>query len=207
MGEDAGGEAMDVDEFSIVASLMCACLHVILELSNLYLESKTSQSSFRDYMVACYNARQGWLPQEGDFFKINDDDESEKQNTEINVLSKEIMQLESHNSDDEFGGNKSNLFDLDIKSKNREQLIEFDNKDEEYLCCGYSVTFEFSDNSITYLFNIIANMRHIDQKFQHRKKVLMLGACIQNVSITNIIQLLRLAHAKIDVVFDEAILI
>ena len=78
LGEDAGGEAMDVDEFSIVASLMCACLHVILELSNLYLESKTSQSSFRDYMVACYNARQGWLPQEGDFFKINDDDESEK---------------------------------------------------------------------------------------------------------------------------------
>lgn len=50
-------------------------------------------------------------------------------------------------------------------------------------------------------------MRYIDEKFKDRKKVIMLGACIKNVSIGNIIQLIRLADQKIDVVFDDAILV
>ena len=89
----------------------------------------------------------------------------------------------------------------------RGQFIEFDNKDRMYGCCGYSVTFEFSNNSITYLFNIISNMRYIDEKYQHRKKVIKLGSCIKNVSLTHIIQLIRLADRKIDVAFDDGILV
>ena len=50
-------------------------------------------------------------------------------------------------------------------------------------------------------------MRYIDEKFKDRKKVIKLGACIKNVSIANIIQLIRLAHNKIDVVFDDGIIV
>ena len=59
---------VEVDEESIVTSLACAFIHVILELGNLTLESRTSDTNLQDYMVACYSARQGWLPQERDFY-------------------------------------------------------------------------------------------------------------------------------------------
>jgi hypothetical protein len=69
----AGDEnAIQVDEATIMNSLVCAFLHVALELANLTLESRTSETNWQDYMVACYSARQGWLPQERDFYEIND---------------------------------------------------------------------------------------------------------------------------------------
>ena len=39
-----------------------AFFHVVFETINLYFESETSETNFMDYMVACYSARQGWLP-------------------------------------------------------------------------------------------------------------------------------------------------
>ena len=50
-------------------SLMCAIIHVILELVDLYLKSKTSETSFKNYMAASYSARLGWLPQGKDLYE------------------------------------------------------------------------------------------------------------------------------------------
>lgn len=44
---------LEVIEFSV----LMACLHLIFEMINLYLESRTTGTTFSDYMVACYNAR------------------------------------------------------------------------------------------------------------------------------------------------------
>jgi len=44
-----------------------AVTHVLLELLNLYLESTTWKSGFRDYMIACHNAKQGWIAQSTSF--------------------------------------------------------------------------------------------------------------------------------------------
>ena len=41
-------------------------MHLFLELIYLYLESRASKTNFMDYIVACYNARQGWIPQKKD---------------------------------------------------------------------------------------------------------------------------------------------
>lgn len=46
-----------VTKDAIMLSLVFAIVHIILEVINLYLESKTCQTSFFDYMIACYNAR------------------------------------------------------------------------------------------------------------------------------------------------------
>jgi hypothetical protein len=68
---------VDVDERSIITSLVCAFLHVALEIANLTLESKTSDTNMQDYMVACYSARLGWLPSQRKFHDITDEDNKE----------------------------------------------------------------------------------------------------------------------------------
>lgn len=60
---DKDGARFGVDPVAIEISLVTASVHVILEFMNLYLESKTWDTGYRDYMVACYNAKQGWIAQ------------------------------------------------------------------------------------------------------------------------------------------------
>ena len=55
-----------------------------------------------------------------------------------------------------------------------------------------------------YLFGIISNLPYL--KVASGKKILKLGACIKPVKLENIVHLLRLAHNRIDVVFDDEIL-
>jgi len=57
-----------------------AVTHVFLELINLYLESTTWKCGFRDYMIACHNAKQGWIAQSASFITTDEsnDDESKK---------------------------------------------------------------------------------------------------------------------------------
>ena len=49
-----------------------AVIHLVFEGFNLRLESKISRTTLMDYMVACYNARQGWIPKRDDFGKFID---------------------------------------------------------------------------------------------------------------------------------------
>ena len=53
---------------AVVISLICAIVHLILEMVNIYVEAETSNSFLANYLVACYNARQGWVPQQTDFY-------------------------------------------------------------------------------------------------------------------------------------------
>lgn len=46
----------------------------------------------------------------------------------------------------------------------------------------------------------------MDQKFKGSLKTIKLNECIQNLSLSNVIQLIRLAHNKIRLVFDEEVL-
>ena len=153
-------------------------------------------------MVACYSARLGWLPQEKDFYRVfknkkptdNDENSSQGQINFFNVAK--------------FDANKVIKF-VDIFEDNdeRNDVIEFDNKSKEFkYCCGYSVVFEFSNNSINYLFRLVSNMKTIENKFRTTQKRLKLGECIKNVNLSNIIQLLRFADNKITVEFDDTIL-
>ena len=66
-GKKASVDDITRDQFnvtSIIISLICAILHLILEVIDLYLKSRTSETSFQNYMAACYSARLGWIPQE-----------------------------------------------------------------------------------------------------------------------------------------------
>lgn len=56
------GKFIDLDEKTIVWSLISALIHLILEWLNLWIESKVYQCNITEYMVACYNAKQGWIP-------------------------------------------------------------------------------------------------------------------------------------------------
>lgn len=60
-------EKIGVTPYAIEVSLVSAVIHVIFEVINLKLEARTSETTFKDYMVACYNARQGWIPQQSAF--------------------------------------------------------------------------------------------------------------------------------------------
>lgn len=44
---------------------------MLLELLNIYIESRTTSSYFPNYLVACYNARQGWVPQQHYFHTLD----------------------------------------------------------------------------------------------------------------------------------------
>ena len=64
--------SINVTQKAIEVSIISAFVHLLFELLNLYLESKTSKTSFQDYMAACYNARQGWIPQHEDLSGVAD---------------------------------------------------------------------------------------------------------------------------------------
>ena len=59
---------LDIGLYAVLFSLICAFVHLFLEIVNIYFEAETSDSFFVDYLVACYNARQGWVPQQKDFY-------------------------------------------------------------------------------------------------------------------------------------------
>jgi hypothetical protein len=46
---------------AIEVSVAMAAVHVFLEVLNLYIEARTWKTHFRDYMIACHNAKQGWI--------------------------------------------------------------------------------------------------------------------------------------------------
>lgn len=72
-------------------------------------------------------------------------------------------------------------------------------------CIGYTVQFELSDSSMDYLMQYIYdNVPYVGEK--SKKKLLYLGECIANVNLSKILQLLRMAYRKIDVLFDEQVL-
>ena len=57
-------------------SLVTASVHLVLENLNLYLEAKTTNTTFFHYSVASCNARQGWIPKQEDLLDklIEEDD-------------------------------------------------------------------------------------------------------------------------------------
>ena len=62
------------------------------------------------------------------------------------------------------------------------------------------------DTKVDAMFQLISNMPVIEDKNEDKRKMLRLGACIQHVSILNIIQLLKVAYKKINIEFDNTIL-
>lgn len=59
--------SINVSPNTVVFSLITAIFHVILEFFKIYLESTTSETKLLRYLVACYSARQGWVPLENKF--------------------------------------------------------------------------------------------------------------------------------------------
>ena len=50
-------EEIGVDPLAIEVSVVLAAVHVFLEFINLLIESRTWKTKFRDYMIACHNAK------------------------------------------------------------------------------------------------------------------------------------------------------
>lgn len=160
---DKDPEALGINPVAIWISICTALIHVILEIINLYMESKTQHTNLKDYVVACYNAKQGWIAQ---------------QTSLISSM-----------------GTK----DQDQKM----QEIKFDDNNEEFCGHGFSVTFEFSDQSLDTLINIISNLPKIDDPA--RRNTLKLGHCINNISIKKLIELLNLSFKKINIEFIDLV--
>ena len=52
---------------NLAFSITCAIIHVIFELINIIVESRSSNTSIMHYSVTCYNSRENWLPRESEF--------------------------------------------------------------------------------------------------------------------------------------------
>lgn len=62
----------EIDELGVAPdqiylSILFACIHVILECINLFIETIVSSTPFKDYVVCCYNAREFWMPNSKSF--------------------------------------------------------------------------------------------------------------------------------------------
>ena len=67
MNAEKGADKIGVSMEAIVFSLIMALIHMVLESLNLYIEAKTWNNGLRDYMIACHNAKQGWIAQSTSF--------------------------------------------------------------------------------------------------------------------------------------------
>lgn len=45
-------------------SIIFAIIHILIEAVSMYIEARTSGSLLRGYVIACFNGRQNWLPNE-----------------------------------------------------------------------------------------------------------------------------------------------
>ena len=71
--KDAGSEdEIGVNPLAIEVSVLMAVIHVVLEIINLYIESVTWRTSLRDYIIACHNAKQGWIAQKTRFIATDE---------------------------------------------------------------------------------------------------------------------------------------
>ena len=60
---DGVDSKFNVNTKTILFSISMALIHMTLEVIKIRFESWASSESFYNYMVACYNARLGWIPQ------------------------------------------------------------------------------------------------------------------------------------------------
>ena len=54
---------------NVMFSVLCAIIHVIFEFISLFVEAKTSETPFIEYVVTCYNSREKWMPRQASFQK------------------------------------------------------------------------------------------------------------------------------------------
>ena len=54
---------------NVMFSVLCAIIHVIFEFISLFVEAKTSETPFIEYVVTCYNSREKWMPRQARFQK------------------------------------------------------------------------------------------------------------------------------------------
>ena len=85
-------------------------------------------------------------------------------------------------------------------------VIEFENQDQKYCGIGFSVSYELTDRTIETLFKIISCIPVLDESSNQQMKTLKLGKSLRRVSINKVIELINLAHKKIDLQFDEEVL-
>ena len=52
---------------NVMFSVLCAIVHVILETISLFVEAKTSETPFIQYVVTFYNSREKWMPRQKSF--------------------------------------------------------------------------------------------------------------------------------------------
>ena len=81
---------VEIDLYVIRISVQMAIMHLVFEMINLFLESRTARTTFSDYMVACYNARQGWIPQKDDFYKEYNKEDPKKNIIELDNKAKKF---------------------------------------------------------------------------------------------------------------------
>ena len=71
--ENAGSEdEIGVSPEAIEVSVAMAFTHIVLEVLNLYIESVTWRTKIRDYVIACHNAKQGWIAQRTSFIATDE---------------------------------------------------------------------------------------------------------------------------------------
>ena len=57
-------EIEGVSNTQIMISILMGVFHVVLELINLTIEAKTSETPFKSYVITCYNSRENWFPRQ-----------------------------------------------------------------------------------------------------------------------------------------------
>ena len=77
IGDQGTANKIGINPVAIEISLIMALIHVILEGINLIIEAKTWKVPLRGYMIACHNAKQGWIAQSTAF--ISTDKENKEQ--------------------------------------------------------------------------------------------------------------------------------
>ena len=70
-------DKLGVSAIEIIISIGLALFHMVLEVINLLFEAIVSDTSFKDYFVCCYNAREYWLPQQNDFMQASSDERNQ----------------------------------------------------------------------------------------------------------------------------------
>lgn len=67
-----------------------ALIHVFLETLNLVFEARTWKTHFRDYIIACHNAKQGWIAQS---MAITETDENKKSELNNNITFDDKVEM------------------------------------------------------------------------------------------------------------------
>ena len=117
---------IDVNVKAIIGSVILACIHGVIEIYFMIMESRANKTTFMNYLIICFNGRFGFFPF-SDY--IGNQNKKEKKEEPENTKTKRVVPEN----------------DQEEKIKAAVEILDYDNIKSKAFGIEFPLEYQFSD--------------------------------------------------------------